>query len=93
MVRLEDGESGLKDESQLRGYRGDAAKPDGVLLKHNNLHAEIQVDDQHPIGAEDPANVKDVLMEAAVTTIQDCEDSVARWMRKRRSRCTATGWA
>ncbi|MBF5055422.1 malate synthase G [Alcanivorax sp. 521-1] len=77
VVRLEDGESGLKDESQLRGYRGDAAKPDGVLLKHNNLHAEIQVDDQHPIGAEDPANVKDVLMEAAVTTIQDCEDSVA----------------
>ncbi|MBM1145484.1 malate synthase G [Alcanivorax sp. ZXX171] len=77
VVRLEEGESGLKDESQLRGYRGDAAKPDGVLLKHNNLHAEIQVDDQHPIGAEDPAHVKDVLMEAAVTTIQDCEDSVA----------------
>lgn len=77
VVRLEEGESGLKDESQLRGYRGDAAKPDGVLLKHNNLHAEIQVDDQHPIGAEDPAHVKDVLLEAAVTTIQDCEDSVA----------------
>ena len=77
VVRLEEGESGLKDESQLRGYRGDAAKPDGVLLKHNNLHAEIQVDDQHPIGAEDPAHVKDVLLESAVTTIQDCEDSVA----------------
>jgi len=77
VVRLKDGESGLKDESQLQGYRGDAAKPDGVLLKHNNLHAEIQVDDQHPIGAEDPAHVKDVLMESAVTTIQDCEDSVA----------------
>ncbi len=77
VVRLKDGESGLKDESQLQGYRGDAAKPDGVLLKHNNLHAEIQIDDQHPIGAEDPANVKDVLMESAITTIQDCEDSVA----------------
>ena len=77
VVRLKDGESGLKDESQLQGYRGDAAKPDGVLLKHNNLHAEIQVDDQHPIGAEDPANVKDVLLESAVTTIQDFEDSVA----------------
>ena len=77
VVRLEEGESGLKDESQLRGYRGDAAKPDGVLLKHNNLHAEIRVDDQHPIGAEDPAHVKDVLLESAVTTIQDCEDSVA----------------
>ena len=77
VVRLKGGESGLKDESQLQGYRGDAAKPDGVLLKHNNLHAEIQIDDQHPIGAEDPANVKDVLMESAITTIQDCEDSVA----------------
>ena len=77
VVRLKDGESGLKDESQLQGYRGDAGKPDGVLLKHNNLHAEIQIDDQHPIGAEDPAHVKDVLMESAITTIQDCEDSVA----------------
>jgi len=77
VVRLKDGESGLKDESQLQGYRGDAAGPDGVLLKHNNLHAEIQIDDQHPIGAEDPAHVKDVLMESAITTIQDCEDSVA----------------
>ncbi|HEX5678691.1 MAG TPA: malate synthase G [Alcanivorax sp.] len=76
-VRLKDGESGLKDDSQLQGYRGDAANPDGVLLKHNNLHAEIQIDDQHPIGAEDPAHVKDVLMESAITTIQDCEDSVA----------------
>jgi len=77
VVRLKDGESGLKDESQLQGYRGDAGNPDGVLLKHNNLHAEIQIDDQHPIGAEDPAHVKDVLMESAITTIQDCEDSVA----------------
>ena len=77
VVRLKDGESGLKDESQLQGYRGDAGKPDGVLLKHNNLHAEIQIDDQHPIGAEDPAHVKDVLMESAITTIQDCEDFVA----------------
>jgi len=77
VVRLKDGESGLKDASQLQGYRGDAGNPDGVLLKHNNLHAEIQIDDQHPIGAEDPAHVKDVLMESAITTIQDCEDSVA----------------
>ncbi len=77
VVRLKDGDSGLKDASQLQGYRGDAGNPDGVLLKHNNLHAEIQIDDQHPIGAEDPAHVKDVLMESAITTIQDCEDSVA----------------
>ncbi|WP_101676135.1 malate synthase G [Alloalcanivorax mobilis] len=77
VVRLSGGESGLKDENQLQGFLGEAARPSGVLLKHNNLHAEIQIDDQHPIGAEDPANVKDVLLESAVTTIQDCEDSVA----------------
>ncbi|ERS10814.1 malate synthase [Alcanivorax sp. PN-3] len=77
VVSLKEGESGLADEGQLRGYLGDAERPSGVLLKHNNLHAEIQIDDQHPIGAEDPANVKDVLLESAITTIQDCEDSVA----------------
>ncbi len=77
VVSLKEGESGLADEGQLRGYLGDAERPSGVLLKHNNLHAEIQIDDQHPIGAEDPANVKDLLLESAITTIQDCEDSVA----------------
>ncbi|AFT70234.1 Malate synthase G [Alloalcanivorax dieselolei B5] len=77
VVSLKEGESGLADEGQLRGFLGDAERPSGVLLKHNNLHAEIQIDDQHPIGAEDPANVKDVLLESAITTIQDCEDSVA----------------
>ena len=77
LVRLGNAVSGLKEESQLVGYQGDAANPTGVLLKHNNLHAEIQIDDQHPIGAEDPAHVKDVLLESAITTIQDAEDSVA----------------
>ena len=69
--------TGLKDESQLQGYLGDAAAPQGILLKHNGLHAEIQFDASHPIGADDAANIKDVLLESAITTIQDCEDSVA----------------
>jgi malate synthase len=69
--------SGLKDEGQLQGYVGEASAPSGILLKHNNLHAEIQIDASHPIGADDAANMKDVLLESAITTIQDCEDSVA----------------
>ena len=49
----------------------------GLLFKNNNLHFEIQIDKNHPIGQEDPAGIKDILMESAITTIQDCEDSVA----------------
>ena len=49
----------------------------GLLFKNNNLHFEIQIDKDHPIGAEDSAGIKDILMESAITTIQDCEDSVA----------------
>jgi malate synthase len=67
----------LADPGQLRGYRGDAATPEAVLLRHHGLHVEIQVDRSHPIGAEDAAGVRDLLLESALTTIQDCEDSVA----------------
>lgn len=77
VVKTASGETGLKDAGQLVGYLGDATAPSGILLKNNGLHLEIQVDASHPIGAEDPANVKDVLLESAITTIQDCEDSVA----------------
>ncbi len=77
-VSLPDGgSSSLSDPAQLRGYRGDPAAPASILLRHHGLHIEIQVDPDHPIGADDAAGVKDVVLEAALTTIQDCEDSVA----------------
>ncbi|MGB4075487.1 malate synthase G [Pseudomonas sp.] len=69
--------SGLQDDAQLIGFQGDASAPTAVLLKHNGLHFEIQIDASTPVGQTDAAGVKDVLMEAALTTIMDCEDSVA----------------
>ncbi|ERH47514.1 malate synthase [Ectopseudomonas chengduensis] len=69
--------SGLRDGAQLVGFQGEASAPIAVLLKHNGLHFEIQIDASSPIGSTDAAGVKDVLMEAALTTIMDCEDSVA----------------
>ncbi len=77
VVKTAAGETGLKDAAQFVGYTGDVAAPTGILLKHNNLHLELQIDASHPIGQDDPANLKDVLLESAITTIQDCEDSVA----------------
>ena len=78
IVRLSgDRETGLASPAQFVGWRGDAASPDGVLLTHNSLHLEIQIDPSHSIGKDDPAGVSDVLVEAALTAIQDCEDSVA----------------
>ncbi|UGA55346.1 malate synthase G [Vibrio sp. VB16] len=67
----------LMDSSQLIGYQGDRSAPTAILLKHNNLHLEIQIDPTTPIGKLDTAGVKDVVIESALTTIMDCEDSVA----------------
>jgi malate synthase len=69
--------SALADPEQLVAFTGNADAPSGVLLRHNGLHIEIQIDPSTPIGATDKAGVKDVCLESALTTIQDCEDSVA----------------
>ncbi|WP_394763987.1 malate synthase G [Phenylobacterium sp.] len=71
------GTAALATPGQLIGWQGAADAPRGVLLRHNSLHLEIQIDRTHNIGKDDAAGVADVLMEAALTTIQDCEDSVA----------------
>ena len=78
LVTLDNGdETSLQQRDQLAGYLGDPSHPTAILLVNHGLHLEIQFDPQHPIGKTDAAGVKDVLVEAAVTTIMDCEDSVA----------------
>ncbi|GGE59719.1 malate synthase G [Streptosporangium jomthongense] len=78
VVKLQSGDvTGLKDEAGFVGYTGAADAPSGILLVKNGMHFEIQIDASHPIGKDDGAHVKDVLMESALTTIMDCEDSVA----------------
>jgi malate synthase len=76
-VTLSNGQTtGLTDDSKLKGFQGQFENPIAVLLKNNGLHFEIQIDRNHPIGKTDDAGVKDILMESALTTIMDCEDSV-----------------
>ena len=67
----------LEDNDKFEGYSGDVENPSGILLKNNNLHIEIQIDREDSVGKDDLAGIKDILVESAVTTIQDCEDSVA----------------
>lgn len=67
----------LFDAAQFRGYQGAANKPDVVLLRRNGLHVEVHVDSASPIGAQDTAGIRDLILESALTTIMDCEDSVA----------------
>jgi malate synthase len=77
VAESETGEIGLADPSQFVGYRGDEANPDALVLRHHGLHFEIQVDASDVVGKTDRAKVKDIIIEAAVSTIIDCEDSVA----------------
>ncbi|WP_435622153.1 malate synthase G [Anoxybacillus eryuanensis] len=77
-VTVKDGQTTtLQDEAKFVGYQGSPEQPSAILLKNNGLHIEVQVDRNHPIGQTDPAGIKDVYLEAALTTIMDCEDSVA----------------
>ncbi|TGD74046.1 malate synthase G [Mangrovimicrobium sediminis] len=71
------GSAGLVDPAQFAGYTGEPAWPTAILLSHHGLHLEIRVDREHPVGATDAAGVADLVLESALTTIQDCEDSVA----------------
>ncbi len=77
-IELKHGETTeLKEAAQFAGYQGNPEGPSTILLVHNGLHVEIQVDRSHPIGKTDAAGIKDIVLEAATTTIMDCEDSVA----------------
>ncbi len=68
---------GLADSDQFVGYTGSVETPNSILLCNNSLHIDLLIDPQSPIGKDDPTGVKDVLLESAISTIQDCEDSVA----------------
>tara|TARA_B100002052_G_scaffold288606_1_gene304973 strand:- start:1712 stop:3898 length:2187 start_codon:yes stop_codon:yes gene_type:complete len=67
----------IENPDQFKGYQGERDNPTAILFKNNGLHLEIQIDKNDSVGKDDPAGIKDVFLESAVTTIQDCEDSIA----------------
>ena len=77
VVETSGGTVRLKDRAQCLGYLGDASAPSAILLKNNGLHIEVQINKNHPVGQTDKAGISDVVLEAALSTIMDCEDSVA----------------
>ncbi len=78
MIELGDGkQTTLQHKQQFVGFNGEYSAPDTILLRNNGLHIELQIDREHPVGKAHPAGIKDILLEAAITTIQDLEDSVA----------------
>jgi malate synthase len=77
-IQLKNGKTThLKDPAAFVGFQGDSASPTVLLLIHHRLHVELHIDRTHYIGRNDPAGISDVVLESAITTIQDCEDSVA----------------
>ena len=77
VVQIAGSPTTLESADSLVGYSGDAGSPSAIVLKHHGLHVEIRFDRAHPIGKTDAAGISDVVIESAITTIQDCEDSVA----------------
>ncbi|KAA8709015.1 malate synthase G [Pseudomonas cannabina] len=77
-IALADGSNTvLQQPEKYVGFKGEPGQPEAVLLKHHGLHIEIRFDPQHTVGSTDPAGIKDLLLESALSTIIDCEDSVA----------------
>lgn len=77
VIATTSGDTSLAHTSQFVGYRGDINAPTDIILQHNKLHIIINIDANHPIGKTDKAHIKDITLESALTTIMDCEDSVA----------------